>query len=81
VLEPFISGEYYADPGWPKVKEPPMEVYLRFDEKARHAHETRELIPGVVLADYDDDGNLIGVEVLGVLSGAVDGLPWKPSRE
>lgn len=38
-------------------------VYLRVNQGT--VDETREIEPGHVMADYDLDGNLLGVEILG----------------
>lgn len=38
-------------------------IYIRV--ASRKVTETRELVPGRIMADFDADGNLIGVEVVG----------------
>lgn len=43
------------------------DVYVRVSDSGT-VHETRELIPGLVNADFDANGELIGVEVLGAKS-------------
>lgn len=47
------------------------DVYVRLRPMA--GGSTRELVPGVVLADFDIDGNLCGVEILGAESVKIDG--------
>lgn len=46
----------------PSKHRDPDPVYVMV--KNNPVKETRELVPGVVMADFDADGNLVGVEVL-----------------
>ena len=43
----------------------PVYVKLRHLELGECVHQTKELIPGQVFADFDETGNLIGLEILG----------------
>ena len=48
-------------------------LYVRFMPGV--GSETRELIPSVVTADYDDWGTLLGIEVMGPGEVRIDGRP------
>lgn len=49
------------------------DVYVRLRPMA--GGSTRELVAGQVLADFDTDGNLCGVEILGAGTVEIDGHP------
>lgn len=61
-------------------------VYIRLDRPVQcgapsESGGTVQLIPGVVMADYDAAGRLLGVEVLGPATVTVDGRPVNPNRK
>lgn len=52
-----------------KVDKESDALYFRFDESP--IVESEEVRPGVIL-DYDEDGNVVGVEFLGISSRATE---------
>jgi len=50
-------------------------VYIRVVSNPPACHETRELVPGCVMADFDEAGNLLGVEVLVAVAIVVPDKP------